>query len=142
MALDGWPRWRGRAQDCRLIAVRCTPASCNDARPCAGLFFACRLARPRERVEHIARRKQIWQALHPAGAVPEWEKGEDEANSGTSDSTIPHRGPGRPKDFAASTAELTGQSKQHINRQVAIAEALGDDLQKVEGTSLDKGAPN
>ena len=59
------------------------PQSLHETRPCAGLCFACRLARPRERVEHIARRKQIWQALHPADAVPEWERGEDEESGAT-----------------------------------------------------------
>ena len=93
-----------------------------------------------QRSAHIAWRKQIWQALHPADAVPEWERGE-EGNQVEQD-VPPEIGykkpPPQKKDFAASTAELTGQSKQHINRQLAIAEALGDDLQKVEGTSLDK----
>lgn len=43
------------------------------------------------------------------------------------------------KAFAAETATLTGESKRSINRQLAVANALGDDLQRVEGTSLDKG---
>ena len=41
--------------------------------------------------------------------------------------------------FAAETAAITGESKRDINRQLAVAAALGDDLQRVEGTSLDKG---
>lgn len=43
------------------------------------------------------------------------------------------------KAFAAETAAVTGESKSQINRHIARAEALGDDLDKVAGTSLDKG---
>lgn len=42
-------------------------------------------------------------------------------------------------EFAAATAAATGESKRRINEQLAIARALGDNLQRVEGTSLDKG---
>lgn len=113
-----------------------------------------------QRVAHVARRKQIWEALHPApAAVPAWEmeggcsvsNGEahqhqttfetgngDSANSGATRASIPARGRGRPQEFAASTAAITGDSKSTINRQLAVANVLGDDLQKVEGTSLDK----
>ena len=47
-------------------------------------------------------------------------------NSGAACATIPERGPGRPVEFAASTAAITGESKSQINRHVARAEALGD----------------
>ena len=43
------------------------------------------------------------------------------------------------KAFAAETAAITGESKRDVNRHLARAEALGDDLDKVTGTSLDKG---
>ena len=78
-----------------------------------------------QRAQAIKRRKAIWEALHP--------------NSGASCATIPERGPGRPVEFAADTAKVTGESKSQINRHVARAEALGDDLPRVAGTSLDKG---
>ena len=39
------------------------------------------------------------------------------------------------KSFAASTADASGMTKQAINRHLARAEALGDDLDKVTGTS-------
>jgi len=42
--------------------------------------------------------------------------------------TITERGPGRPKGFAASTAEVTGESKAQINLNVARAEAIGDGI--------------
>lgn len=49
------------------------------------------------------------------------------------------RGRGRPEGFAAETAAASGQSKRDINRDLARAEALGDDLDRIVGTSLDKG---
>lgn len=78
-----------------------------------------------QRAQAIKRRKQIWEALHP--------------NSGNTLSTIPDRGPGRPKEFAAATAEAAGMTKQAINQHLARADAIGDDLERVTGTSLDKG---
>lgn len=81
-----------------------------------------------QRASAIKRRKQIWEALHP--------------NSGKSFPTIPddvQRGPGRPKEFAAETAEVSGESKRAINQHLARADALGDDLDRIHGTSLDKG---
>lgn len=38
------------------------------------------------------------------------------------------------KSFAAATADASGMTKQAINRHLARAEALGDDLDKVTGT--------
>lgn len=44
-----------------------------------------------------------------------------------------------PSQFAAETAAVSGETKRDINRHLSRAEALGDDLQAVAGTSLDKG---
>lgn len=52
---------------------------------------------------------------------------------------VAKHGHAQPKAFAAETAALTGQSKQEINRQLAVGKALGDDTLRVVGTSLDKG---
>lgn len=41
--------------------------------------------------------------------------------------------------FAAATAAISGQSVRSIQRDLARAEAIGDDLPRVHGTSLDKG---
>lgn len=83
-----------------------------------------------QRAHYSKRRKEIWEALHPEPMAGYGrEDGEDEENnSGASCATIPGRSPGRPKQFAAATAEVTGQSKAQINRSVARAEAIGDDL--------------
>ena len=116
-----------------------------------------------QRASHIKRRKQVWEALHPQVRANQLtfkkEVGSDSANtpvsngsiqdadsSGASCATTQSRtssrgrvGEGRPQEFAAETAAITGESKSQINRQLAVANALGDDLQRVEGTSLDKG---
>ncbi|WP_288082889.1 ParB N-terminal domain-containing protein [Pseudomonas sp.] len=77
---------------------------------------------PAQRAYAIKRRKEIWEMR----------------NSGQSLAEIP-KGRGRPAEFASDTAEATGQSKSSINQHVSRAEALGDDLLEVAGTSLDKG---
>ena len=47
--------------------------------------------------------------------------------------------PPQTKSFAAETAAITGESKRSINQHLARAEALGDDIDRLVGTSLDKG---
>lgn len=78
----------------------------------------------------IKRRKEIWEARNPSlgGTICSTQKATDHKDR-----------PQNQKQFAADTAEATGQSKQDINRHVSRAEALGDDLLEVAGTSLDKG---
>jgi len=80
-----------------------------------------------QRTAFSKRRKQIWEALHP------------ENNSGTTCPTIRETA-GRPKAFAAATADATGQDKRTTNRAIARADAIGDEaLAKVVNTSLDSG---
>lgn len=93
---------------------------------------------PAQRAWAIKRRKDLWERLYGA----EQEPGEQEqpSNSGQSLATNPEsRGRGRPREFAAETAERTGQSKSAINHQVARGTDLGDTLHEITGTSLDKG---
>lgn len=84
------------------------------------------------RAQAIKRRRQIWEALHPeeiqVGKVcpPESVTGYKQP-------------PPQEKGFAASTAAVSGESKRSINQHLARANALGDDLERVTGTSLDKG---
>jgi hypothetical protein len=87
---------------------------------------------PAQRAYAIKRRKEIWEARNPNGVV--------EVEQIVPPQDGKHGG-ARPqkKEFAADTAAVTGQSKQDINRHVSRAEALGDDLLEVTGTSLDKG---
>jgi len=83
-----------------------------------------------QRAQAIRRRKQIWEALHPAG-IQVAQVGSPEIGYG--------KPPAQEHGFATSTASVSGESKTAINRHLARAEAIGDDLERVTGTSLDKG---
>jgi hypothetical protein len=78
---------------------------------------------------YTKRRKQIWEALHPVEKI---QVGTD---------CPPVIGYGNPpeqtKGFAASTAEASGMTKRSINQHLARADALGDDVERIAGTSLD-----
>lgn len=69
---------------------------------------------PAQRAAAVTRRKEIWEALHPG-------------ETGTNCSTLGGRGN---TSFAAETAAVSGGSKQDINRHLARAESLGDDLEE------------
>lgn len=82
-----------------------------------------------QRAKAIKRRKEIWEAMRPAGGT-------------TCSTSLPDgrgAGPQHQREFAADTAKASGQSKQDINRHLSRAEALGEDLDEIAGTSLDKG---
>lgn len=81
-----------------------------------------------QRSAAIRRRKEIWEALNLTG-------GTSCPTGRNPDGTF---GAGQEK-FATATAAASGMTKKDINRHLARAEALGDDLQAVVGTSLDKG---
>lgn len=66
--------------------------------------------------ENLKRRKEVWGALQASGNTVSTKRG-----------------------FAAETAARTGRTKQSINEHIARADALGDDIREVVGTSLDKG---
>ena len=76
-----------------------------------------------QRAQAIKRRKAIWEALHPAETT-------------TSCRSLGGRGN---TDFASETAAVSGYNVRSVQRHIARAEALGDDLPRVTGTSLDKG---
>lgn len=76
-----------------------------------------------QRAQAIKRRKAIWEALHPAETT-------------TSCRSLGGRGN---TDFASETAAVSGDNVRSVQRHIARAEALGDDLPRVAGTSLDKG---
>jgi ParB family chromosome partitioning protein len=104
-----------------------------------------------QRAKAVKRRKEIWEALHPVrqrfdsvfdalGTVegPMTEAEERQQVEPVIPPVAKH-GHAQEKSFAAATADASGMTKQAINRHLARAEALGDDLDKVTGTSLDKG---
>lgn len=83
---------------------------------------------PAEAALQTARRKEIYEALHPeakhgnAGAAARWNADEKSASA-----------------FSEATAEATGRSKRSVQIDAARGEALGEDLEDIAGTSLDKG---
>lgn len=83
-----------------------------------------------QRSHYTKRRKQIWEALNPGGIQVAQV---DPPEIGYK------KPPAQEQGFAAATAAVTGESKPTINRHIARADALGDDLPRVVGTSLDKG---
>jgi hypothetical protein len=83
---------------------------------------------PAQRAYAIKRRKEIWEARNP-----------EQVEKVFPPVDVAKHGRAQEKGFAADTAAVTGQTKQSINQHVSRAEALGDDLLEVTGTSLDKG---
>lgn len=86
-----------------------------------------------EREIAISRRKAIYLALHPETKV---------GATGKYRSKVRQVGEAeKPAErFSKATAEATGQSERSIQRSVSRVEAIGSDtLQRVIGTSLDKG---
>ncbi len=75
-----------------------------------------------QRASAIARRKEVWEALHHESA--------------TNCRGLGGRGN---TEFASETAAAGGENVRAVQRHVARAAALGPDLQAVIGTSLDKG---
>lgn len=98
-----------------------------------------------QRAHYTARRKEVWEALHPEPTRDyslESYDADDELEVGkVYPPQVFSHGGARPqtKGFAAATAEVTGESKRAINLNLARAEAIGDDLLRLTGTSLDKG---
>ena len=45
-------------------------------------------------------------------------------------------GPQHEQGFAAATATAAGMTKQAINQHLARAESIGDDLERITGTSI------
>ncbi|MEJ5079757.1 ParB/RepB/Spo0J family partition protein [Ochrobactrum sp. MYb379] len=80
---------------------------------------------PAEEAAHIARRKAIWDEMNGD-------------NTERNPSSI-QRGRGQPKQFASELANITGDSKTQINVKIARVRGLGPDIQRIVGTSLDKG---
>jgi hypothetical protein len=68
---------------------------------------------------------------------PQTKRGGDRRSAAAKDQSanLAHR-----SAFIDDTAAKTGQSRRAVARDVARAEALGPDLDRVAGPSLDKGA--
>jgi hypothetical protein len=74
---------------------------------------------PAEEAAHLARRKELFEARNVGGE------------------NFPTK-PQHQKGFAQDTAEKTGSDKSGVNKKLARAEAIPD-IERVAGTSLDKG---
>jgi hypothetical protein len=83
-----------------------------------------------QRAKAIKRRKEIWEAMRPNVGG---------ATCATQKATAHKDRPQNQKEFAADTASASGESKAQVNRHLARAEAIGEDLDEIAGTSLDKG---
>ena len=95
-----------------------------------------------QRARALKRRKVLWEQVQ--GETASRCHSKDEAVGGKSFPTNELRRDGRRKGprneqaSAADTAAKTGQSKRNIDRGLHRAEALGEDLDRVAGTSLEK----
>jgi ParB-like chromosome segregation protein Spo0J len=74
---------------------------------------------PSQQAEHLARRKEVWEALEVSGKIS--PKG------------------GRPEGFASQTAKASGVDKKTVTTAIRRASAIGPDIKLVAGTSLDSG---
>lgn len=102
------------------------------------------MAGPGQRDHYTARRAEIWESLYPAEpsrdySLPSADEEREEQQPRQIVAPVAKHGHAQTKGFAASTAEVTGQSKRDINRSVTRGQALGPDALRVVGTSLDKG---
>ncbi|MCD9821161.1 ParB N-terminal domain-containing protein [Bradyrhizobium japonicum] len=85
-----------------------------------------------QRAKLVARRKAAYEAVHPEakhGGAPA-KKGGGKASRAKD---------AKSASFADDTATKTGRSKRAVAQDAARGEALRDDLDRVAGTSLDKG---
>ena len=89
-----------------------------------------------ERAYQTARRKEIYEALHPEtrmGGAPGAPGGGKRKREGR------QFGDDAPDRFSASTSKATGRSERTIQREAERGEKLGPILNRIAGTSLDKG---
>ena len=92
-----------------------------------------------QRSSFTKRRKEIWEALYPVAKEERQRVADLPEQVAQAAPPVAKHGRIQEKAFAASTADITGESKAQINRHLARAEVLGEDLPRVQGTSLDKG---
>ena len=82
---------------------------------------------PAQEAQAIARRKAIYEELHPETKHGGDRKSDQVDNLAT-----------RSDRFTAATSDATGKSERDIRRAAARGEALGDDLNAIAGTSVDR----
>lgn len=136
VSTDGWEITAGvhRHEAAKIIgleAVPCIVVTDDDLHAELAMIDEnlCRAElTPAEAALQTARRKEIYEELHPeakhgaAGAAARWNADEKSASA-----------------FSEATAEATGRSRRSVQIDAARGEALGDALADIAGTSLDKG---
>ncbi|WP_296708997.1 hypothetical protein [Rhodoblastus sp.] len=88
-------------------------------------LIRCNLT-PAQEAGAISRRKAIYEELHP-----ETKRGGNFGPNGQFVRTAE-------ETFTSATADATGRTDRDVRRAAALGEALGDDLNDIAGTSLDK----
>lgn len=97
-----------------------------------------------ERAYQTARRKELYEALHPETRSVTIRggpgRGKNDGQSGRRFEDLASGQSGQlPKStFAAATARSTGRSERSVRRDASRGEALGPTLNRIIGTSLDK----
>lgn len=101
-----------------------------------------------QKASHLKRRKAAYELLHPEtkrggkreGAGRSRKSGvKAKTKGGKSNRTECGLKAPRAPSFVADTARKTGLTERAVEQDVARAEALGDDVDKIVGTSLDSG---
>jgi ParB family chromosome partitioning protein len=82
-----------------------------------------------QRAKLVAKRKAAYEAVHPE-TKPGGDRRSNRQNGGLKDS------------FAKDTAAKSGKPLRTVERDITRGRKLGSDLDRLVGTSLDKGAPN
>ncbi|SHK69870.1 hypothetical protein SAMN05444321_0380 [Bradyrhizobium lablabi] len=137
-----------------LERARRSPAACVSSVPkgapgmmgrtAAGFIFAPeeidenlirRDLTPSQRAKLVAKRKAAYEAVYP-----ETKRGAARGNAAARNAKGTSANLAAVSSFARDAASKTGKSKRSIERDATRADALGADLDRVAGTSLDKGA--
>lgn len=96
---------------------------------------------PTQEAEHLARRKEVWEAMREAERTPDLAGETGGATCTTSLSDGRAAGPQHEEGFAASTAKATGKNKSTVTRATRRAtEVCQAARDLIRGTSLDTGA--
>ena len=113
-------RWRALAEiDENLIRLNLTPA---------------------KRAKLVKRRKAAYEAVHPEtkhGKAPQ-KKGKGSGKGKAPKTKEPKSGSLVAPSFTDDTAKASGRSPSSVKQDAARGNALGDDLDRIEGTSLDR----
>jgi hypothetical protein len=122
---------------CPEGAIRCCPDMVNKtlrpsvvrAAQSAPTAQAAYELTPAQRAKLVSKRKAAYEATHP-----ETKHGGDRKGSRA------QVGHSKTDRFTAETARKSGKSETSIKRDATRGKALGSDLDRVVGTSLDKGS--